>query len=69
MTATQGLVATWKEQFNFTFQCHPRREEIMSRILSDDLISKAQLDKWWQEANDFAAEALNSELQQLDEGL
>lgn len=65
MTATTQLVETWKEQFNFTFQHHPRREEIMERILGDELISKAQLDKWWQEAADCAAGALNAALQQL----
>lgn len=69
MTATASLVEAWKEQFNFTFKHHPKREEIMARILGDELISKAQLDKWWQEAADCAAGALNSALQELDEGI
>lgn len=59
------LIEDWKEKFQYTFKFHPNRDVIMDRILSDVPISTSQLDKWFQEADDYAQRANDVEAQRL----
>lgn len=65
MSLQTPMVEVWKAQFNNVFEYHPRREQIMERILGDELISKSQIDKWFDEAGDYAATAMDKAIQVL----
>lgn len=63
------LTEAWTESFNRLFEFHPDREEIMQKILGDDLISKGQMDKWFREADECADAARDQQLQRISEGV
>lgn len=62
---TTSLLSVWTDQFNYVFRFHPDREAIMEKILGDGPISTGQIDKWWQEANDYAVAEFDKATQKL----
>lgn len=67
MRVTKPLADAWIEQFNKLFHFHPDRENIMEEILSDNLISRGQFDKWFYETNEYAHLRLQAQLQEISE--
>lgn len=67
MRVTKPLTETWVENFNKLFQFHPDREQIMEKILGDDLISRGQIDKWFHEAEEHAYVRLQIQMQEIME--
>lgn len=67
MRATKPLTEIWIENFNKLFEFHPDRENIMTELLSDNLIGRGQIDKWFREAQEHAELALQAQLQEIME--